>query len=102
MMDASPQGPVGGIDVRYVANLARLDLTEAEIATFQGQLAQVVDYVQSINALDVTGIEPTSHAHPQQNVFRADEPRPSLDRAEVMRNAPASREGQFIVPKIVE
>ncbi|MCE9613666.1 MAG: Asp-tRNA(Asn)/Glu-tRNA(Gln) amidotransferase subunit GatC [Lentisphaerae bacterium] len=91
-----------GIDVRYVANLARLHLTDAEIDTFQGQLSQIVDYVQTINQLDLTGIAPTSHAHPLENVFRADEVKPSLDRAEVMRNAPQSRDGQFIVPKIVE
>jgi aspartyl-tRNA(Asn)/glutamyl-tRNA(Gln) amidotransferase subunit C len=91
-----------GIDVSYVANLARLALTEAEIATFQGQLSQIVDYVRTINQLDLSGIAPTSHAHPLENVFRADEVKPSLDRAEVLRNAPLAREGQFIVPKIVE
>lgn len=90
------------IDVPYVANLARLALTEAEIATFQGQLSQIVDYVRTINQLDLSGIAPTSHAHPLENVFRADEVKPSLDRDAVMRNAPLSRDGQFIVPKIVE
>ncbi len=96
------QAQTGGIDVRYVANLARLALTEEEIATFQGQLSQIVEYVQAIDRLDVTGIEPTSHALPRYNVFRADEVRPSLDRDTVLRNAPSSRDGQFIVPKIVE
>ncbi|MDA0576587.1 MAG: Asp-tRNA(Asn)/Glu-tRNA(Gln) amidotransferase subunit GatC [Verrucomicrobia bacterium] len=94
--------PANRIDVRYVANLARLALTEEEVATFQGQLGQIVDYVQAIDRLDVTGIEPTSHAHLQQNVFRSDVARPSLDQASVLRNAPASRDGLLLVPKIVE
>ena len=90
------------IDVRYVANLARLQLSDAEIALFQGQLSQIVDYVRTLNALDLAGIEPTSHTHPLQNVLRADEVKPSLDHDDVMRNAPAQRDGQFSVPKIVE
>ena len=92
----------GTIDVRDVARLARLGLTDDEAAVFQGQLAQVVEYIAAIKRLDLTGIEPTSHAQPLQNVLRADVERPSLPRADVMRNAPASREGLFAVPKIVE
>ena len=90
------------LDVAYVAHLARLKLSDEEIATYEGQLRQVVDYVRKIGELDLEGIEPTSHAHPVNNVLREDAVRPGLDRETVMRNAPASRDGQFIVPKIVE
>ena len=100
----SESGQVSGdkIDVAYVANLARLHLTEAETETFQGQLEQIVSYVHKIDDLDLSGIEPTSHARSVQNVFRADIIRPSLDHEEVMANAPQSSSGQFTVPKIIE
>ena len=90
------------IDVARVAHLARLYLTEEERQTFQGQLEQIVAYVNKINRLDLTGIEPTSHAHLVRNVFRRDEVNPGLAHDEVMHNAPASSRGQFAVPKIVE
>lgn len=89
------------IDVAYVANLARLYLTDAEIRTFQDQLDHVVGYFQELKQVDVTGIEPMAHAIRVQNVFRADEPRPGLDRDTVLANAPAQDGAQFLVPKIV-
>ena len=76
------------IDVAYVARLARLHLTDAEASLFQSQLEQIVDYVDKIGELDLTDIEPTSHAHPVLNVFRADEVRPGLAHDAVMANAP--------------
>ncbi|MBN1557996.1 MAG: Asp-tRNA(Asn)/Glu-tRNA(Gln) amidotransferase subunit GatC [Lentisphaerae bacterium] len=90
------------IDVRYVARLARLNLTEAECARFQAQLDQVVNYVRKIREPDTAGIEPTSHAHPLENVFREDAVEPGLDRETVLANAPRTRDGLFIVPRIVE
>jgi aspartyl-tRNA(Asn)/glutamyl-tRNA(Gln) amidotransferase subunit C len=92
----------GGIDVAYVARLARLHLTEEEVRTFGGQLKDIVAYMRKIGQLDLRGIEPTSHTHPLQNVFRRDEIRPGLDRDAVLANAPAHAGEQFIVPKIVE
>ena len=86
----------------YVAHLARLYLSEEEIAEFQGRLEGVVDYVRKIGELDLSGIEPTSHAQLVQNVFRADEMSPGLDHDLAMKNAPAEVDGQFCVPKIVE
>ena len=90
------------IDVAYVARLARLHLDDDEQRTFQGQLEQIVGYVRKINELNLEGVEPTSHPHPVQNVFRGDEVRPGLDGDEVLRNAPAQTADQFLVPKIVE
>lgn len=90
------------IDVRYVARLARLNLTEDETRVFQAQLGQVLSYMRQINQLDLSGIEPTSHARAMVNVFRRDAVRPGLERDEVLRNAPACANDQFMVPKIVE
>lgn len=92
----------GKIDVRYVAHLARLHLTDDEIARFQGQLDQVLEHVRELGRLDVEKVEPTAHAMPVNNVFRRDEVRPGLDREKALANAPRERQGQFIVPKIIE
>ena len=62
-------------DVRYIAQLARLDLSAEEIAKFQNQLGQVLSHVEKLKQVDVTGVEPTAHANQVVNVFRADEPR---------------------------
>ena len=90
------------IDVAYVAKLARMELTDEEAALFQAQLDQIVTYVHQLRDLDLEGIAPTSHAHPVANVMREDQVRSGLDHDAVMSNAPAEREGQFQVPKIVE
>jgi len=92
----------GNIDVAYVAHLARLYLTDEEIRTFQGQLDHVVGYVHKIRELDLTGVEPTSHAVEVRNVFREDTVKPGMAHEKAMNNAPAEVSGQFQVPKIVE
>ncbi len=90
------------MDVSYVANLARIELTDDETKLFQGQLDQVLEYVEQLNELDVSNVEPTAHAVPLVNVLRADEPGISLDNDTVTANAPAERDGQILVPKINE
>jgi len=90
------------LDVGYVAHLARLYLTDEEIDHFQPQMEQIVSYVDQINALDVSGVEPTSHAVAVTNVLREDKSRPGLDHDRVMANAPKEANGLFVVPKIVE
>lgn len=90
------------IDVKYVAHLARIHLTDEETALFESQLAQILQYVQELSELDVSQVEPTAHAVAVTNVFRKDEVQPGLDRSDVLANAPASHSGLFIVPKIVE
>jgi aspartyl-tRNA(Asn)/glutamyl-tRNA(Gln) amidotransferase subunit C len=92
----------GDFDVHYVAHLARIALTPAEEEKFGAQLSQVLGYIEKLNQLDVSGIEPTAHAVPLVNVVRADEVRPSLTNEEALRNAPAKANGLFLVPKIVE
>ncbi len=90
------------IDVKYVAHLARLQLTPEEEQKFGAQLGQVLGYIEKLKQLDVSQVEPTAHAVPLVNVTRPDAPRPSLPHEEAMRNAPAQANGLFIVPKIVE
>lgn len=90
------------VDVKYVAHLARLELTPAEEEKFGAQLANILGYIEKLKELDVTQIEPTAHAVPLVNVFRQDECRPSMPTEDALRNAPAKANGLFIVPKIVE
>ncbi|MBI9020506.1 MAG: Asp-tRNA(Asn)/Glu-tRNA(Gln) amidotransferase subunit GatC [Verrucomicrobia bacterium] len=90
------------IDVSYVANLARIDLTEEETKLFQGQLDQILEYVEQLGELDVSNVAPTAHAMPLVNILRTDTPRDSLDNEAVTANAPAARDGQILVPKINE
>jgi aspartyl-tRNA(Asn)/glutamyl-tRNA(Gln) amidotransferase subunit C len=89
-------------DVRYVAQLARLDLSDAEVAKFQDQLGHVLDHVERLRQVDVTGIEPTAHANQVVNVFRADEPRAWFTAGDALANAPRSANGLFVVPKVIE
>jgi len=89
-------------DVRYIAQLARLDLSEAEIAKFQSQLGQVLSHVERLNKVDVSGVEPTAHANQVVNVFRPDEPRTWFTPDVALANAPRSANGLFIVPKVIE
>lgn len=101
-MDMAPASQPAGMDVVYVARLARLNLTPEEIAVFEGQLKQVLAYMDQLRALDVAGVEPTAHARPLANVFREDEPAPGLDRDAVLEQAPAARQGLFMLPRILE
>ena len=88
-------------DVAHVARLARLDVTDDEIALFTEQLGAVLDHAADVAALDTAGVPATAHPLPLQNVFRADEPRPSLDHDEVLAQAPDTEGGRFRVPRIL-
>ena len=90
------------LDIEYVANLARLELTEAEKAEFGGHLHSVLDYVEKLKEVDVADVEPMAHPFPMVNVMRPDERRPSLSHDDAMANAPQAVNGLFQVPKIVE
>jgi aspartyl-tRNA(Asn)/glutamyl-tRNA(Gln) amidotransferase subunit C len=79
-----------------------LNLTKAEEQKFGAQLGQILGYIAKLNELDVSQVEPTAHAVPLVNVTRPDETRPSLSNEQALRNAPASANGLFVVPKIVE
>lgn len=88
-------------DVAHVARLARLRLTDEELDRFTGQLGAVLDHARDIEELDVGDLPPTWHPIPLENVLRPDEPRPSLDRDEVLAQAPSVEDGQFRVPPIL-
>ncbi|MBI2964835.1 MAG: Asp-tRNA(Asn)/Glu-tRNA(Gln) amidotransferase subunit GatC [Chloroflexi bacterium] len=75
-------------DVRRVAQLTRIAMTDREVETLQAQLAKVLDHFQSLRQVDTDGVEPTGHATATTSVMRDDETRPSLPREAVLRNAP--------------
>ena len=89
-------------DVLRIAELARLDLTHDEVELFTRQLADILKYVEQIQALDTTGVAPTSHAV-QRPVERADEPHETLPRTAALANAPdaATEAGLFKVPRVM-
>ena len=89
-------------DVKYVANLARLSLTEAEEQKLGSQLESILGYIEKLKEVDVSTVEPTAHAFPLVNVWRADEIKPGLTNEEALQNAPSKANGLFVVPKIVE
>ena len=88
-------------EVAHVARLARLELTDAELDLFTGQLAKVLDHARDVEALDVADVPPTAHPYELVNVLRVDEVQPSLDRDEVLAAAPAAEEGRFRVPPVL-
>jgi aspartyl-tRNA(Asn)/glutamyl-tRNA(Gln) amidotransferase subunit C len=90
------------MDIQYVAQLARLNLSTDEQTKLGRQLDQILDHIEKLKEVDVSGVEPTAHAFPMVNITRADEPRPSMPHEDALRNAPAKANGLFIVPKIVE
>jgi aspartyl-tRNA(Asn)/glutamyl-tRNA(Gln) amidotransferase subunit C len=88
-------------DVRHVAKLARLDVTDDEVALFAGQLAAVLEHAEDVEALDTAGVPPTAHPLPLVNVLREDVPADGVDREEVLAMAPAAQDGRFRVPRIL-
>lgn len=89
------------IDVRHIAGLARLELSESECTVFQQQLEAILGHVESLAALDVSGIEPTSYPAPVYDVMREDLPADSLPREAVLANAPDQAQDQIRVPKVI-
>lgn len=87
--------------VAHVAGLARLTLDDGELEVFTEQLASILDHAEDVESLDLHDVPPTSHPYPLQNVLRADEVRPCLDRDEVLAEAPASEDGMFRVPPVL-
>lgn len=88
-------------DVQYVAKLARLEVTDQETAKYTQQLANILQYVEQLNKLDTSNVEPLTHPLDVKNVFRKDELKPSLTQTEVLSNGPEVQSGHFKVPKIM-
>jgi aspartyl-tRNA(Asn)/glutamyl-tRNA(Gln) amidotransferase subunit C len=89
-------------EVEHVARLSRLALGDAEIERMRAQLDGILAYIDTLRALDTTGVEPTSHAVPQLNVMRDDHVRPCLPQDAVLANAPDRSDAFFRVPRIIE
>lgn len=89
-------------EVRRVAELARLGLDEYEVDVMAGQLGRILQYMEKLRELDTEGVEPTAHTLPLRNVWREDEPGPTLTTDEALANAPEREGGCFKVPKIVD
>jgi aspartyl-tRNA(Asn)/glutamyl-tRNA(Gln) amidotransferase subunit C len=94
--------PLTEDEVRHVALLSRLELSDEEVELYAGQLGKVLDYVNKLNALDTTNVEPMITAATTGNVFRQDEPEDSIDRKEALRSAPDHDDGCFRVPRVID
>jgi aspartyl-tRNA(Asn)/glutamyl-tRNA(Gln) amidotransferase subunit C len=90
------------VDIRYVANLARIALKDDEVDRLQQELDEVLAYIQQLNELDLEGIEPMSHPQPQENVLRDDVVVPGPDPETLLRNAPSKIQGLIRVPQMME
>jgi aspartyl-tRNA(Asn)/glutamyl-tRNA(Gln) amidotransferase subunit C len=88
--------------VDHVARLARLDLSDDERERMLAELSHILEHAERIQALDLDGVEPTSHAVPIVNAMREDVKTPSLPQEVALRNAPESEDGRFKVPRIIE
>ena len=90
------------VDINYVAKLARINLSEDEKIRFSGQLHSILGYIDKLNELDTSDVEPTAHPHPVENVWQDDEVTSELSVEDALRNAPAQRQNMIVVPKVVE
>jgi aspartyl-tRNA(Asn)/glutamyl-tRNA(Gln) amidotransferase subunit C len=89
-------------DVEHVANLARLEFSDEEKKTLTNQLNKILEYMEKLNELDTSNVEPLAQVIPLSNVFREDAVRPSSPVSEVLKNAPAKTDKFFKVPKVIE
>lgn len=86
--------------VRHVARLARLRLDDAEEAVMREELSGILEHIDAIRAMDLDGVEPTTHVIQVENVLREDVPRPSLTRDDALREAGDVVDGSFGVPRM--
>jgi aspartyl-tRNA(Asn)/glutamyl-tRNA(Gln) amidotransferase subunit C len=88
-------------EVRRIAELAKLELTDAEVALYAGQLSSILQYFQRLQQVNTSHIEPTASVLPLKNIFREDVATPPLDPADVVKNAPAAEYDQFLVSAVL-
>jgi aspartyl-tRNA(Asn)/glutamyl-tRNA(Gln) amidotransferase subunit C len=98
---SSPMPDITREEVAHLADLARIDLSEAELDHLAPQLAVILDSIRSISEVAAEDIPPTSHPMPLRNVFREDLPRPCLTAEEALSGAPQVEEQRFAVPRIL-
>ena len=88
--------------VLHIARLARVGVTEEDVARLQEQLSEILEHFEALRALDTEGVPPTSHPLPLESVMRPDEVRPSLSTEDVLANAPLAQEDAFRVRAILD
>jgi aspartyl-tRNA(Asn)/glutamyl-tRNA(Gln) amidotransferase subunit C len=93
--------PVTIHDVDYIAALAKLSFSEDEKQKLAGQLTDILNYMEQLNSLDTTGIEPLSHVIELNNAFRDDIRTPGLQHSKALQNAPSMKDPFFKVPKVI-
>ena len=89
-------------EVKHIADLARLALSEEELSLYQEQLSDILEYMEQLQQLDTEAIEPTANVLPLRSVMRSDEARAPFQRENILANAPAAEEGCFDVPAVLE
>jgi len=89
-------------DVRKIAKLAHLAVSDEDLKKYQNQLSAILGYVEQLNAIDVSAVEATTHVHGSSNIFRLDEIKPSTEPKEALRNAPDTSGQFFRVPIIMD
>jgi aspartyl-tRNA(Asn)/glutamyl-tRNA(Gln) amidotransferase subunit C len=89
------------IDIAKVAKLARIELSAEQLELYGAQLDQILGHAEAVQSMATDGVPPTSHPYPMTNAFRPDEVTPSLDRDEVLSQAPDPEDGYFRVPRIL-
>ncbi len=94
--------PLTPEEVRHNARLARVGLSDDEVSRFQSQLSQILDYFERLQEVDTENVPPTAHTLAMHNVMRDDEPHPSIDKEEVLANAPQREDDHFRVRAILE
>lgn len=88
-------------DVEHIAKLAKLEFTDAEKEKFTHQMNKILEYMEQLNSLDTSNVEPLSHVIELSNVFRADEVKPGVSTEDALKNAPNKDEHFFKVPKVI-
>ncbi len=94
--------PLTPEEVRDIARLARVGLSDDEVSRLQSQLSQILDYFQRLQEVDTENVPPTAHTLAMHNVMRDDEPHPSIDKEDVLANAPRREEDLFRVRAVLE
>ena len=94
--------PLTPEEVRHNARLARVGLSDDEVSRFQNQLSQILDYFERLQEVDTENVPPTAHTLSMHNVMRDDEPCPSIDKEEVLANAPQREDDLFRVRAVLE
>ena len=89
-------------EVKHIAKLAKLSLSDEEVEKYSKDLGDIATFVEQLNEIDISGVEPTAHILDKKNVFRKDEKKDSFPREQILKNAPSKEAGCISVPKVVE